>query len=123
MKTSTNSLKLGAVVAALGGVVALMMLAANFDLNQEGFFRTMILYLLIAVIFFAFAGAFKSNGQWGKGVLTIMAFVLYAIIIAGVIIEMLSLVYGLILLVFGILPLVCALLSAKSDVWFSEAKF
>ncbi len=123
MKTSTNSLKLGAVAAAVGGVVAIMMMAATFDISKEGFFGDMCLYLLTIVLFFAFAGAFKSNGQWEKGAFTIMAFVLFAVIIASTVIGSFSLLYGAILLVFGVFSLVCALLSSKSDVWFSESKF
>ena len=121
MKARSTALSVGSVIAALGGVAALMMMASVFDVEADNIFATVCVYLLSIVLFFAIAGGFKVNGQWSYNMFIVMEFVLAAVIIAATITDFFSTAYGVILLVMAVASLVCVLVSGKGKVWMNKA--
>ncbi len=73
-----NGSKLGMILAGLGGCVAVGAFAFTYE-SALTTFVPMGALILLAVMFFALAGAFNTTGQWSPNALTY-----YAFIIAGV---------------------------------------
>ena len=121
MQTRPTSLNVGALVAALGGVVAIIAMAmtvtieGNMDaIGQVGY------YLLVAIVFFAVAGGFKQNGQWPIELMILMSFVLIGLVIVGAILDVIGIWVMIALLVMAILVLVTVLGCLSSSVWFGK---
>lgn len=121
MQTRPTSLNVGALVAALGGVVAIIAMAmtvtieGNMDaIGQVGY------YLLVAIVFFAVAGGFKQNGQWPTELMILMSFVLIGLVIVGAILDVIGIWVMIALLVMAILVLVTVLGCLSSSVWFGK---
>ena len=121
MKARSTALSVGSVIAALGGVAALMMMASIFDVDAENIMPTVCTYLLTIVLFFAVAGGFKVNGQWNYNMFVVMEFVLFAVIIAATLVDLFTTEYGVILLIMAVLSLICVLVSGKGKVWLNKA--
>ena len=121
MQTRPTSLNVGALVAALGGVVAIIAMAmtvtieGNMDaIGQVGY------YLLVAIVFFAVAGGFKQNGQWPIELMILMSFVLIGLVIVGAILDVIGIWVMIALLIMAILVLVTVLGCLSSSVWFGK---
>ncbi len=118
MEMRSKTLSLGAIISALGGVAAIAMMSAKFDINDANLFATIGLYLLIAVLFFAIAGSFSAKGQWPFEVVILMGFINAALIIADIIIGFIPLEYGLILVVIAAIVIADVALANDSRAWF-----
>ena len=121
MEARPTSLSAGALVATLGGVVAIVAMAMTITLeNNADALGQVGYYLLTAVMFFAVAGGFRQNGQWPTELMILMSFVIIGLVIVGAIIDVITIGVMIALLVMAILTLVTVLGCLSSTVWFGK---
>lgn len=119
MQNRTQTLTVAAIISALAGAVTIGFMAANFTgIDSTNVLGTSIMYLVVAVLFFALAGGFKENGQWNVSMMELMCFVILAIIAFAAIVEIFSIAMTIVLVAMDVLVLCSILLSLRSENWF-----
>ena len=107
------------VIAALAGAITIGFMAANFKgIDSTNVLGVSCLYLIVAVLFFAFAGGFKENGQWNAAMMEFMCFVILAIVAFAAIVGFFPIIMTVVVVILNILVLSCVLLSLRSEDWF-----
>ncbi len=115
----TKSLNTAAIVAALGGVVAIGSMAAQFTgVDSTNVLGVCCMHLIVAVLFFALAGGFKEDGQWNVSMMEFMCFVIIAIAAFAAITEIIGYISAAAMIVMAVFVLVCILLSLRSENYF-----
>ena len=100
-----NGSKLGMILAGLGGCVAVGAFAFTYESALTTFVPIGAL-LLLAVMFFALAGAFNTTGQWTPRALTIYAFILAGVIMGVTLVEYINVYIGIVEFILAILVIV-----------------
>lgn len=103
--------KLGFILGGIGGIVAFIAMAVNFETTLESG-TTMGALLLIAAMFFALSGAFSKNGQWTPKALSFFGFFTLAVIVACLIAGIIGIYFGVIEIVILALIIVISYGSA-----------
>ncbi|MGN1045193.1 MAG: hypothetical protein ACI4Q9_04475 [Candidatus Methanomethylophilaceae archaeon] len=120
MQTRSKTLSAGALVAALGGAATIGAMAMMVDLTKADMIGQVCYYLLTAVMFFAVAGGFKSNGQWPVELMIVMNFVVIGLLIVGAILSVFDIWVMIGLLVMAVFVLSTVLTCLSSSVWFGS---
>lgn len=119
MQNRTQSLTVAAIVAALAGAITIGFMAAEFTgIDSSNVLGTCVMYLVVAVLFFALAGGFKENGQWNVSMMQLMCFVIIAIIAFGAIVKIFPIAMVIVTIAMAILVLVNVLMCLRSENWF-----
>ena len=120
MQPRSKTLSAGALVAALGGAATIGAMAMMVDLTKPDMIGQVCYYLLTAVMFFAVAGGFKSNGQWPVELMIVMNFVVIGLLIVGAILSVFNIWVMVGLLVMAVFVLATVLTCLSSSVWFGS---
>lgn len=119
MQTRTKSLTLAAVISALAGAITIGLMAAQFTgIEDNNVLGVCCVYLVVAVLFFALAGGFKENGQWGISMMEFMCFVIIAVILFAAIVEIFNVFAAIALIAMAVIVLIAILVSLRSENWF-----
>lgn len=86
----------GCAIGLIAGAFCFGIIALEFQATEDGLI-TMGLYVLIACLFFALAGAFSKNGQWNSDMLTLMIFLTMGIIAAFAISSYVDMYFAVVL--------------------------
>ncbi len=100
-----NGSKLGMILAGLGGCVAVGAFAFTYQSALTTFVPIGAL-LLLAVMFFALAGAFNSTGQWTPKALTFYAFIIAGVAMGVTLAGYINLYIGLAEFILAVLVIV-----------------
>ncbi len=100
-----NGSKLGMILAGLGGCVAVGAFAFTYESSLSTFVPIGAL-LLLAVMFFALAGAFHTTGQWTPNALTIYAFIIAGVALGVTLTGIINVYIGVVEFVLAILVIV-----------------
>lgn len=120
MNTLPRNIKAGCILGYIGGLISMVCLVLFFK-PEEAAVETMGMYVLIAVLFFAMAGAFTKTGQWSWRILVFMCFVTIAIIGGLMIWGDVDYYAGSVLIAVAILMLACIALPTSKD-WIDSNK-
>ena len=119
MQTRTKSLTLAAVISALAGAITIGLMAAQFTgIKDNNVLGVCCLYLVVAVLFFALAGGFKENGQWGISMMEFMCFVIIAVVLFAAIVEIFNVYAAIALIAMAVVVLIAIIVSLRSENWF-----
>ncbi|MFA6805201.1 MAG: hypothetical protein WCQ23_01480 [Candidatus Methanomethylophilaceae archaeon] len=113
-----NGIKTACGLGLLGGVFSVACLALYFK-PEDGSLAVIAFYMLVAVLFFATAGAFTKNGQWKWRVALFVNILTIGIIFACMIGEFFAMDAGAVLLVIAIFIFVLELLPS-SKAWMQS---
>ena len=119
MQTRTKSLTLAAVISALAGAITIGLMAAQFTgIEDSNVLGVCCVYLVVAVLFFALAGGFKENGQWGISMMEFMCFIIIAIVLFAAITEIFNVFAAIALIAMAVIVLAIVATSLKSEDYF-----
>ncbi len=116
----SKTIKAGCVFGLIGGIVAMIGLVLFFE-AEESAVVTMAVYMLVAVLFFAIAGAFGKHSQWSWKVLMFMDFVTLGIVIGGAVAEYFDVWWAVVEAAIGVILVVISNTSG-SRTWLSEPR-
>lgn len=103
MNQINSGSKFGIVLGGIGGILAMIELARFCDFSSTGAVVTLSSLLLIAVMFFALAGAFSKNSPWTSQGMTLFAFLTAAIVVGVTIVDYVELLFGVAEVVVAVL--------------------
>ena len=119
MQNRTTGLSIAAVISALAGALAIGFMAAQFTgIEDNNVLGVCLMYLVVAVLFFALAGGFKENGQWGVAMMEFMGFVIIAVVVFGAILKVFAIWEAAVFIVMAAVVIAGVLLSGKSENYF-----
>jgi hypothetical protein len=111
---SPTGIKAACGMGLLGGVLSVAFMSLSYGPEEETL-PLVAFYMLIAVLFFAIAGAFTKNSQWKFGVTEFMIFITIGTIGACMAADYVAVPYGAVLIVVAVcLMILTALPSTKS---------
>lgn len=84
MNTPLEKIRIGSILGLVGGVTCLIGMFIEF-VPEEDNLSIIGFYLLMAVLFFALAGAFRPEGPWSWKMLNLLTFSTMSLAIVGVI--------------------------------------
>lgn len=111
-------IKIGSAVGIIGGVVCIALLALSYESNEDSL-ATLGLYMLVAVMLFALAGAFTRNSQWSWKMTIVMSYFTAGVVIGLTIPGFFNVHAGAILVVFCALIIV-DLMFPSTKRWFTK---
>jgi len=118
MAVTPNGIKTALGLSLIGGAfsVACLGLFNNFE---ENLLIIAPMYMLTAVLFFALAGAFTKNSQWGWRVALFISFLNLGIIAGCTAAEYFELWAGIVLMVFAICIIILEILPSSKK-WLNS---
>lgn len=114
-----NGIKTACGLGLLGGVISVACLAIYFK-PENSALAIIAFYMLVAVLFFATAGAFTKNGQWKWRVALFVNMLTMGIILACIIGDYFATYAGVLLLVIAVCIFVLELLPSSKEWMQSE---
>ncbi|MDR3283369.1 MAG: hypothetical protein LBS92_07190 [Candidatus Methanoplasma sp.] len=110
----------GVVLGLLGGILSFAFMAFLFEAGTDAVSEVGS-YMLLAVLFFAIAGAFTANSQWSWDMLLFMSFLTATISVVFLVVEAVDLYAGVIALVM-VASIIAVLLSPSSRIWLDRPR-
>ena len=101
-----RDMQIGSALGALGGMICIILFALSIGPNKDVIF-VVAAYLLLAVLFFALAGALTNNGQWSWNSTFIMTFFTIGMVASMVVFDIVDVCLGIPLISIAALMVIC----------------
>lgn len=120
MNTVPAKIQIGSILGLIGGVICLVSMFIEF-VPEESNLPIIGFYLLMMVLLFALAGAFRIDGPWSWKMLNLLTYSTMGVAVAGIIAGYSNMYVGV------IISIVCALIIIylsfpSTKLWMEENK-